>query len=391
MHVRRFRAAVLPAALAFFAAWPASTARAAENLLPNPGFETPLAGHPWMPADWDTSATGLPTSFFGRDTLLAREGRYTVTAASASNRFPLAHNWSQSLIADPSWWGKDLVFSIWTRSISLDGRGYVLVQAYRDTASKMAKTWGVTREEALTRLNIHAVDDPLIDLGWKRLSFDEPETDWVRREVRVYVPPTTNMVYLRAGLYGLGQIFLDDASVTLEPALPPDVPAVGANLLADPDFEGDAIAWELSLPAYPDLGYGVVSDTASSGTHAYRFDGGGAMVRGKMGIAQVFANRGLAGKRLRLTGDMKADSLLSLATLRIVCHTPEGPKGASSHVVASGTMPWTRAEVEMDAPEDTYEVWAWFQYYGPVPGVVWFDNASLEVLGPAEEPGKKQN
>lgn len=385
MLPRRIRTALrLVAALALCAAVHAAPVGASENLLANPGFEEPLPGHPWMPAGWDTSLTDLPTSFFGRDTFLARSGEFAVTTASASARIPLAHNWSQSLIADPSWWGKDLVFSVWTRSVGLRGRGYVLLQAYRDTVSKMAAIWGIPREDALSRLKILMVDDPLIDLGWKRTFFDDPETDWVRREVRVFVPPSTNMVYVRAGLYGLGQVILDDASLTLEPARPPDPLPEGQNLLADADFEGDLLAWEFSVPPFSDFEFGPVTETASSGSRSFRFTGGSGIARGKTGVCQVFSNRGFAGKRLRLTGDIKTDSLKALAAVKLYCHTLHGVEMVTSVERPSGTMPWTTTTVEMDVPKDTYELWAWFSYMGPAPGVVYFDNASLEVIGPAQ-------
>ena len=39
--------------------------------------------------------------------------------------------------------------------------------------------------------------------------------------------------------------------------------------------------------------------------------------------------------------------------------------------------------MELDAPKDTYQVWAWLLYTAPADGRVYFDDASLEVLGPA--------
>src|SRR6185295_16738452 len=55
-------------ALAVLCAWLAGTAVAATapktNLLANPGFESTLAGHPWMAAAWDTSDFNLPTVFY---------------------------------------------------------------------------------------------------------------------------------------------------------------------------------------------------------------------------------------------------------------------------------------------------------------------------------------
>lgn len=386
MFARRIRVALrFAGALALCAAVHPAPVRASDNLLVNPGFEDPLPGHPWMPAGWDTSQTDLPTSYFGRDTVLRHSGRYAVSTASASALIPLAHNWSQTLMADSSWWGKDAVFSVWTKSVGLEGRGYVLLQCYRDTVSRMARTWGIPREDAMRRMKIAPVDDPILDLGWRRDFFEEPESDWVHREVRVFVPPSTDMIYVRAGLYGLGQLFIDDASLTLEPAQPPVEWPTGKNLLADADFEGDLHAWELSLPPFSGIQYGQASDTASSGAHSYRFEGGSSMVRGKMGICQVLPDRALAGKRLRLSGDIKTDSLVSLAGMKLYCHTLHGAKAATSVERPSGTMPWTHTTVEIDAPPDTYEVWAWFSYMGPAPGVVWFDNASLEILGPAKD------
>ena len=184
------------------------------ELLENPGFETPLEGHPWMPAGWDTSLTALPTVFFGRDTLLAHGGLHAVSVANTSALVPTWHNWNQAVIVGPELWGKDVVLSVWTRSNGLQGRAYIMLQAYRDTIGKMAKTWGLPRDPAGKRLGINKVDDPILNLGWKRSYFSEPETDWVRREVRVFVPPTVNMLYARCGPVGPGQAIFDAASLT---------------------------------------------------------------------------------------------------------------------------------------------------------------------------------
>ena len=48
------------------------------------------------------------------------------------------------------------------------------------------------------------------------------------------------------------------------------------------------------------------------------------------------------------------------------------------------TTPWTRLELEMDVPKDAYQVWAWLLYNAPADGRVYFDDASLEVVGPAK-------
>jgi hypothetical protein len=178
-----------------------------------------------------------------------------VSLANLSVLFPMGHNWSQALLVDSTavgrkMWGKDLVFSVWTRSIGIEGRAYILLQAYRDTISKMSMIWGVDRDAAQRRLNIKPVDDPLIDLGWKRQFFTANETQWVRREVRVYCPPSVNVIFVRLGMQGTGQVMFDEASLTVEDPLPAKAPAPGENLLAEPGFEDDGAAWEFSIPAY---------------------------------------------------------------------------------------------------------------------------------------------
>jgi hypothetical protein len=222
--------------LAAAASCGAAPANPPGELLANPGFEEPLEAHPWMPASWDTSQTDLPTVFFGRDTFLVHSGRYAVSVANTSLLVPVWHNWNQSVIVGREAWGKDAVFSVWTRSNGQQGRAYVLIQAYRDTVGKMAKTWRIPRDAAHRRLGINKIDDPLLDTGWKRLYFSDNETGWVQRQVRVYVPPSTNMIYVRCGLLGTGQVIFDDASLTLQPAEPAAAVPPNANLLADPGF-----------------------------------------------------------------------------------------------------------------------------------------------------------
>ena len=119
-HARGLLGAVF---LMFCAAPAIHAAKAPANLLLNPGFEQSLPGHPWMPAAWDTSESGLPTVFFGRDTFLVHGGEYAITVANVSTVWPMSHNWSQTLKIDRAWWGKDAVLSVWTRSNGLQGRG----------------------------------------------------------------------------------------------------------------------------------------------------------------------------------------------------------------------------------------------------------------------------
>lgn len=364
----------------------AAAERPSPNLIVNPDFEEPLSGHLWMPAGWDTSASGLISVFFGRDTFMVHGGRYAVSVANLSTLFYMAHAWRQGFVVNRSWWGKDAVFSVWTRSNGLQGQAFVRAVIYRDSVSKMAKVWGVARAKAADSLNIKPLDDPTLELGWGYKNFTEPETDWVRREVRLYIPPTTTWLRLSLGLTGTGQVIFDDASLTLEPALPPPALPLHENLLADSGFEGDGSAWEYSISPFP--GFKVVRDTTLSHTGnacMHYEDQGGGLTRLPSGACQPIVNRGLAGKHVRVSAWLKTDSLQGLANVAMYYKTLSG----SAHPVPtmySNTQDWKLTSLEGDVPPDAYEVWAWFTYEAPAPGRVYFDDCSFEVLGDAPRP-----
>ncbi len=371
--------------LVLAAAAPCTAADPSGELLLNPGFEDSLETHPWMPSAWDTSQTALPTVFFGRDTLLAHGGRYAVSVANTSTLVPTWHNWSQTVLVGPESWGKDLVFSMWTRSNGLQGRAYILLQAYRDTIGKMTKILGIPRDLAGRRIGINKLDDPLLDLGWKRVYFSEPETDWVRREARVFVPPSTNVIYARCGLVGTGQVIFDDASLRLETARPTPPPPLHTNLLVDPGFEGDGNDWEYSMPPYSGLRIDRDTTQAHSGKACIRYTASKqGYIQARVGACQVLG-RGLAGNRVRLSAWVKTDSLTgSMTYTRLYCNSlSRGLVQSEPGQSLSLTNDWSPVSFEMDLPPDAVEIWAWFAYNVPATGTVYYDDVSLEVLGPA--------
>lgn len=371
--------------LALAAAAPCAAAGPSGELLLNPGFEDSLETHPWMPSAWDTSQTTLPTVFFGRDTFLAHGGRYAVSIANTSTLVPAWHNWNQTVIVGPESWGKDLVFSMWTRSNGLEGRAHIVLQAYRDTIGKMSKIWGIPRDLAGKRLGIKPLDDPRLNMGWERAYFSDPETDWVRREVRVFVPPSTSVISARGGLAGTGQVIFDDASLRLEVARPAPAPPLNTNLLADPGFEGDGNDWEYVMPPYAGLRIDRDTTQARSGKACIRYTSSKAgLIQSRMGTCQVLG-RGLAGKRVRLSAWVKTDSLMdSMAGIRLYCSSlSRGMVQSEPGKSFSYTNDWSPVSCEMDTPPDATVTWAWFQYSVPATGTVYFDDVSFEVLGPS--------
>lgn len=361
-----------------------SAATVSKNLLANPGFEEGLSDHPWMPAVWDTFQSGLNTVFFGRDTILAHGGRYAVSVANLSTYVPMFHNWSQTLIVGRELWGKELVFSVWTRSAGLQGRAYVLLQAYRDTITKMSRIWKIDRDSARERLRIKPPDDPLVNLGWQREYFSEPETDWVRRQVHVYVAPSTNIIVVRCGIFGVGQVLFDDASLVAEPAWKPEELPLHVNLLKDPGFEGSGDDWEYSMPPYEGLVIEPDTTVVHGGHASIRMEGGlQGPVPVRAGVCQPIANRSLVGKRVRLSGWVRTDSLQGQAYIKVYCSTPDGDVHESTPAEFGMNTDWTQTVMEVDVPPGTLVVWGWFLFNCPAQGRVYYDDTSLEVIGPA--------
>jgi hypothetical protein len=367
-----------------------SSATAGVNLLANPSFEESLPTHPWLPAAWDTFPSSLATVFFGRDTVLAHSGRWSVNVANVSTRVPMWHNWSQTMVVPRSLWGKDVVFGVWTRSLGLQGRAYTLVQAFNDTIGRVAFEQGVPRDTAMARLGYVVTAQPIVLMGWKRQYFSEEETDWVKRELRMYVPPGTNLLVVRIGLFGTGQIALDDASLTAVAAQTPKPVALRKNLLADPSFEGDGNAWEYSLPPFPGLVLQRDTTTARFGRASLFADpAGNGAITVRTGIGQTLDARPLAGKRVRFAAWVKADSLVGLTYVSLRCTTPGGEVPGPVPEQHSGTFDWKRLAVERDVPPDALTLGAYAEFNAPATGRIWFDDLSLEVIGPAEYVTKR--
>ena len=90
-----------------------------------------------------------------------------------------------------------------------------------------------------------------------------------------------------------------------------------------------------------------------------------------------------SGKRLRLSGWMRSESLQTNASLKIFCHTTTDMVQETSTRLISGSVDWSPVVVEIDVPPDTWQIWVWMMYMAPIPGRVWVDDMEVAVLGPA--------
>lgn len=368
-----------------------ATRPSARVALQNPDFERAASGHHWMPVGWDTSRADLPTVFFGRDSFLVHSGKFAVSVANMSNAFPMGHNWNQTLLVGPETWGRRATFKAWARNNGVEGRAYLLIQAYNDTASRMGKIWNVDHDEALKRLGINKIDDPLMDLAWKRTQFGEPLTEWVPREASIVVPYGTNVLFVRCGLFGTGQVLFDDASLTFTPAPPAPRAAPGANLFADPGFEEGALAWDPSIPPYEGARMDLDSSVVHGGRYSVRlsnfWDG---VVEARIGVGQSFSGRALRGQRVRVSAWIKADSLRGVAFAKLYAHGIRSRVTQSpSSAPVSRDDDWREVSTFLDVPEDAETVWAHVMALAPSEGTVWIDDARFEVVGPSPGTAKQ--
>jgi len=367
-----------PAALAAAAG---AEAAASPNLLTNPGFEE---GGLFAPSDWDSTVAGVPTVLFFWDSDVHHGGTRSASIVNAGDILPVLHNWNQIVPSAAKYVGKDLELSVWTRASQLTGRGYVMVQCYRDTVLMYARAKNISRDQARKEMGYHYADDPQLELGWARQYFSEESSDWTERKVRVYVPPTTDLILVRCGIYGAGQVWFDDATLTAVPARPPAPIVLGKNMLANPGFERPFDEWEFSMPPTP----GAVIEPDSATAHSGRYSALLTVPQRPafqtfQNACQVFNARNLAGKRVRMSGWCKTQDLNSTsAYLQVYATGMYVVDGSLAGDAISGTNDWTFYSIEWSVPKETYTVWARAGFLAS-PGKCWWDDLKFEVIGDA--------
>jgi hypothetical protein len=349
------------------------------NLLANPGFED---GGLFNPTDWDTTEAGVPTVLFHWDRETKRTGDRAASLINAGDAMPLWHNWSQTLRHAGRFAGRDMEFKVWVRSSQLSGgRGYILLQAYKDTIMNAAYDQGISRDEARNKMGYKYVDDPVQEMAWGRKYFSADLDDWVQQKVRMYIPPGTDLIVARCGIYGSGQVWFDDAELYSIPAAPPPALALGRNLLVNHGFEQPFDDWEFSIP--PAVGAVITPDstTARSGRRSVLLTTRTVPEFSTfMSTGQAFNARNLSGRRVRLSGWGKLENIVDSAYLSISSSGKSGVSRTLAGDALHGTLDWTFYSVEFDVPKDTYLVWARAGYITGL-GRVWWDDLKFEVLG----------
>ncbi|HEV8479340.1 MAG TPA: hypothetical protein VGR66_00985, partial [Candidatus Eisenbacteria bacterium] len=203
---------------------PAAAAPLGTNLLANPSVEE---GTLLSPTGWDSSITQVPTARFGWDQAEAHDGKRSLYIINTGNVIPVWFNWSQTLAGVNHLGGKELTLRAWVKTRNLSGKAYLLLQAYRDTVLIESMKQGVPRLRMRDLMHIKPADDPQLEMGWARKQISGNHDDWTPLEVKVFVPPSTNMVFVRGGIFGVGEVWFDDFSLTAGPATPEKPFAVG--------------------------------------------------------------------------------------------------------------------------------------------------------------------
>jgi hypothetical protein len=379
----------LAALLAALFAVPAAAQGAGENLLANPSFEE--TGTLTMPAGWDSTGGDLPTAGYLWDTAEARTGSHSVRVINTSNYFPSWHNWNQMLLGVNHLAGQEVTLRGWYKARDLSGKAYVLVQAYRDTVVIEAIKAAVPRRVMREHMGYTPQGDPAVELGWGRKYVSGDRAEWTPIEVTLFIPPSTNVIYVRAGVLGVGQAWFDDLSLTPRLAAAEKPFPIGRNLLVDPGFESDFNVWDYSLA--PVEGLSIRPDTtARTGLQSCLIE---APRRGQLAlwshVYQVFNTRILSGKRVRFSGWLKLEGLdNSYALLSIFTTGMYGTHQNLGSESFSGTKDWTFSSIEFDVPADTYAVWV-RAAVSTSKGRVWYDDLNFEVVGdvPRSDAGQR--
>lgn len=366
--------------LALLSATPARAAAApSANLLTNPSVEE---GTLLAPAGWDSTVSQVPTARFAWDDQTAHDGKRSLYVINTSNVIPVWFNWSQTLAGVNRLGNKELTLRAWVKTRNLTGKAYILLQAYRDTVLIQAMKVGLPRLTVRGQMGYKPATDPQLEMGWARKQISGNHDDWTPVEAKLYVPPSTNMVFVRGGIFGVGEVWFDDFSLTAGPPTPEKPFPLGKNLLADPGFEGNLDDWEFSLPPLEGLRVDLDTENPHSGAQSIRFESQRhTPFQMLTHCYQVFNTRALSGKRVRLSGWIKLDKLdASSAYLTVQATGFYGNYHPAISNGISGTQPWTFLTYETDIPKDTYTVWV-RGAFATAEGRVWFDDLKFEVLG----------
>lgn len=163
--------------------------------------------------------------------------------------------------------------------------------------------------------------------------------DWILGELRCYVPPEAQEVWLECGMYGKGRAWFDEVSLEVEERA--DYPLPGVNLLRNPSFEEGAKYWHLFLSGTDrPPSYGFLSDLSRGGSLLRIENPPGGGSASHTGFFQTLC--GFSGKKgtLVLRGAVRSESLSGKAWVDVVAFRPSGSLGFMVTRELTGSTGW---------------------------------------------------
>ena len=349
---------------------------ASENLVRNASLED---GVLFTPTGWDTTVSGLPTVSFEWAEGEARTGERSLYVFNASDAVAMWHNWNQTILDVQSFAGKELVLKAWIKTEQIQGKAYLFLQAYSDTITIEAVRTGTPRQEMRVKMGYKPIEDPQTELGWSRKYFSTNVAEWTPIEVSLFIPPTTNLIMVRAGIFGAGRVWFDDFEMVSRPAAKESQIKPGKNLMVNPGFEQGLDGWDFSLAPMEGLRIRT-SDIAHSGKKSAMMSSQGRPPLQMLSMYfQVLNTRQLSGKKVRLSAWLRTEDFQSKAYIRIFGTGTYGDFRPVASRAIGGTTDWTLVSTEATFPEDTYVVWAQAGMDTNV-GTIWVDDVSFELV-----------
>ncbi|NCQ28947.1 MAG: hypothetical protein GW802_16195 [Armatimonadetes bacterium] len=349
--------------IAFCCCAVAEEAAPPRNYLQDPGFETGAAV--WQKVFPEDQAATVALAL---DRQVKRSGEGSVSVADTAGKVWAFHNWTQHLEEFPK--GKWAELSAWVKPEDVRYSAQLALQCW-DGAAKKTVGWASTADREKIR----------------------GTGDWERHAVRLFVPPTTTMMWVRLGLTGAGKVWFDDVAVTAADGPLPLASlqiAPGGDALLNGGFEeqhpGLLTHW---IPYTPQSQGNKVELTRDamifhSGKAAARIMNRDWMNRELNHWGQMVAPAPI-GRRVRLEGWVKTQSVEGEVGFLVQCF--DGPMHALPRLLAEvsslqtqkpqGDTDWTKVSTGLSVPPGTMQLWVRAFLKGP--GTAWFDDVQLVV------------
>jgi erythromycin esterase len=210
-------------------------------------------------------------------------------------------------------------------------------------------------------------------------------TDWTRYELVVDVPQDVFPTWLGLWLQGQGQVWMDDLHLEIVGKNVPLTYMFGAaTMIRNGGFEEGLRPW---LPANQRNFLFVLDPVVQhSGTASLKIQARSAASNGSALLSQVFDPQTYAGKRIRLSGYIRANEVRSSAILWI------GIQGTNYSLDSfqrysqpiSGTTEWVKSEIILDVPPESNFAVIGVTLEGT--GMIWLDDFQIELVGIATPP-----